>query len=432
MSAGSPRMTLTWFEPTTVEARYFVNRKELRAQLLGVLEERLARAGTYTIGVTGLRGVGKSIFSRWCLDEFTRAHRGKVVGVHVDLRMVGLTEFLREFVHRLGVATRAALDVARKETDDTRSLRRWLDELQLMARSETVTESELHAVARQYGATGSFKAGLVDVLEVSNSFTWQQSTSSTQGTTRLFRVTADLLHRGLREVLEHVTKWTDLLVVVLFDDLDQMRADDLKTAVRNVLDITHCVRLVHLRREALLDDVVREMDLSLEVPPLDCDALWEMIERRLESAPAFDRELYQRQEVRDAVNTLCRATGSPLVLLRWLTAFALENAFTDAEIPRWHARERLERVVRSATNNGARPALLKGIAAALDGVALVEPGVYDAAGIERALSEKDRKEAARLGLLGRVDQDDSNADYWVHDGLALLRPSIARALRGEA
>jgi hypothetical protein len=245
-------------------------------------------------------------------------------------------------------------------------------------------------------------------------------------------VTADLLHRGLREVLEHVTKWTDLLVVVLFDDLDQMRADDLKTAVRNVLDITHCVRLVHLRREALLDDVVREMDLSLEVPPLDCDALWEMIERRLESAPAFDRELYQRQEVRDAVNTLCRATGSPLVLLRWLTAFALENAFTDAEIPRWHARERLERVVRSATNNGARPALLKGIAAALDGVALVEPGVYDAAGIERALSEKDRKEAARLGLLGRVDQDDSNADYWVHDGLALLRPSIARALRGEA
>ena len=425
-------MTVTWFEPTSVEARYFVNRTELRAQLLGVLEERLARSGTYTIGVTGLRGVGKSIFSRWCLDAFAKAHRGRVVGVHVDLRMVGLTEFLREFVHRLSVATRAELDIAKVATDDVRTLRRWLDELQLLARSETVTESELSAVTRQHSVTAGFKTGLVDVLEVNNSFTWQQATTATQGTTRLFRVTADLLHRGLREVLEHITMWTPLLVVVLFDDLDQMRADDLKLAVRNVLDITHCVRLVHLRREALLDDIVREMDLSLEVPPLDCKALWEMIDKRLESAPAFDRSLYAREAVRDAVNALCSATGSPLVLLRWLTTFALENAFTDGEMTRWHAHDRLERVVRSATNNAARPALLKSIAASLDSVTEVEPGVFDAEGIEKMLRDKDRKEATRLGLLGRVDQNDADADYWVHGALALLRPTVAKALRGEA
>jgi hypothetical protein len=157
-----------------------------------------------------------------------------------------------------------------------------------------------------------------------------------------------------------------------------------------------------------------------------------MIDKRLESAPAFDRSLYAREAVRDAVNALCSATGSPLVLLRWLTTFALENAFTDGEMTRWHAHDRLERVVRSATNNAARPALLKSIAASLDSVTEVEPGVFDAEGIEKMLREKDRKEATRLGLLGRVDQNDADADYWVHGALALLRPTVAKALRGEA
>lgn len=432
MSETPTRMAITWFEPTTVEPRYFVNRTELRAQLLGVLGERLARRGTYTVGVTGLRGVGKSIFSRWCLEEFAKAHRDRVVGVHVDLRMVGITEFLKEFIHRLGVGVRATLDAARDTSDDATRVRHWLDELQLLARSETVTESELRTVTRQHGVSAGLKTGLVDVLEVNNSFSWQQSTSAAQGSTRQFRVTADLLHRALREVLAHVETWTRLLVVVLFDDLDQMRADDLKRAVRNVLDIDHCVRLVHLRREALLDDIVREMDLSLEVPPLDAAALTEMVEGRLRHAPAYDQTLFAHADVRAALRALTRVTGSPLVLLRWLTALAVENAFSPEQIAQWHAPERLERIVRNATNHGARVPLLRALAVALDAVPEVEPGVYDGEALERLLREKDRKEAERLGLLGRVDSSDSSADWWVHGGLALLRPSVAATLRGEA
>jgi hypothetical protein len=426
------RMGVTWLAPTSVEPRYFVNRVELRERFLSVLGERLARQGTYTICVTGMRGVGKSIFSRWCVQEFARAHRSEVVDVHVDLRMVGTTEFLREFTRSLAAETRAALERTKTNTPESIELRRWLDEVSFLSRNETVTENELHSITTQRGAAAGIKAGLIGVLDVNNNFSWQQSQQAGGGVTRMFKVTPDLLHHALRQVLEHITKWTRFVVVVLFDDLDQIRTDDLKAAVRNVLDINHCVRVVHLRTEALLGDIVREMDLPLEVPALECDSLREMIDERLKDATDADRALYSQPDVRAALSALCGATGNPLVLLRWLSAFAFHNAFLGDTFARWAAPETLERVVRQSIVGAPRLPLLKKLAEAQDHVSEIEPGVYDPAAFEQFLPEGLRKEALRVELVGYIDRENRDAGYWIDGRLALLRPSVARKLREGA
>lgn len=425
------RMGVTWLEPTSVEPRFFVDRTELREQFIGLLEERLTARGTYTICVTGMRGVGKSIFSRSCLESFAQRQRGRLVAVHVDLRMVGMTEFLREFIQRLAVNTRAALKASPKPGPHDQDLRRWLDEMLLLTQTETVSETQIAQVTAQYGSSASLKSALVGVLEVGGTFSWQESRQSGEGSARSFRVTADVMHRALVEVLDHIAKWTPLTVVVLFDDLDQIRTDDLKAAVRNVLDISHCVRVVHLRTEVLLDDIKREMDLSLEVPPLECDALQEMIAARVAQASASDQTLFAKTEIKEAIGRLCRATGNPLVLLRWLTAFAMNGAFLADRFALWNNPETLERVVRQSIVGAPRASLLKQIALAQDAAPEVEPGIIDAAAFERLLPEAARKEALRFALIGLVDPENPTTGYWADDRLALLRPKVAGRLAGK-
>lgn len=435
MSADA-RMGVTWFEPTSVALEYFVDREALRAELMGVLEERLSRKGSYSICVTGLRGVGKSIFSRWCLDSFARAHVGRVIAVTVDLRMVSLVDFLRDFIKQLAQQTRVVLDRAHKESPTAdpqiRELRRRLDEMVLLAQNETVTESQTEQVTRQYGVGASLKGGLLEVLEASNTFSWQESRGSAGALTRSFKVTPDLMHRALREVLRDIATWTPFLAVVLFDDLDQIRTDDIKTAVRNVLDIQDCVRIVHLRREAQLGDVSREMDYPIEVPPLPGHALSDLISTRVASASAYDKALFASAEVREALVSLCRATGNPLVLLRWLTAIARRQLFTPANIARWREPESLEHIVRDSLIGAPRLGLLKSIAEAQDRAEELSPGIFASADFRAALSPEALQEAMRLELLGLVDRESSESGFWVDGRLALLRPTRQEALRTPA
>lgn len=431
MSADA-RMGVTWFEPTSVALEYFVDREELRAELMAVLEERLSRKGSYSICVTGLRGVGKSIFSRWCLDSFARKHAGRVIAVTVDLRMVSLVDFLRDFIKQLAQQTRVMLDRVRTsgtEDPQTRELRRRLDEMVLLAQNETVTESQTEQVTRQYGIGASLKGGLLEVLEASNTFSWQESRGSAGALTRSFKVTPDLMHRALREVLRDIATWTPFLAVVLFDDLDQIRTDDIKTAVRNVLDIQDCVRIVHLRREAQLGDVSREMDYPIEVPPLHVQALSELVSARVASASAYDQTLFASVEVREALASLCRATGNPLVLLRWLTAIARRQLFTPANIARWREPESLEHIVRDSLIGAPRLGLLKSIAEAQDRAEELSPGIFASTDFRAALSPEALQEAMRLELLGLVDRESSESGFWVDGRLALLRPSTQKALR---
>lgn len=443
MTSAEHRLGVAWLDPTSVDPEVFVDRSKEREKFLYVLEDLLkGRKVQATLGVGGRRGVGKSIFVRWCLRELANRHREKVIAVTVDMRLVNYAEFLKRFAKELAASAREVFD--RLHTLATNApqnpplpaemvseLKRWVEELDLLARSDTVTEAQAQQFARQYGTGATLKGSLFEVLEASNSFTWQETRQSTTTTTRTVQITSALVQEAVELTLRKIYQWSEVMVVVFFDDVDQLNVDDLSTAVANVLKVPDCVRIVHLRDEAAAGNIRREISHgTIPLRPMPTQVLCEMLEARASLASPEDKAHFRTPFVQSVVTRLAAATGSPLVLLRWLSGFAVADLFRelDGELP-WNHADTLALVVADVLATAADPKLLRRVANAVDKEVYRTADPIPLDQLQAKLGDADLREARRLELVGPMDRDHDGAHYWIDPRLALLHDQIADALR---
>lgn len=441
MTKAEHRLGVAWLDPTAVSPELFVDRSRDREKLLYVLEDLLrGRKTQATVGVGGRRGLGKSIFVRWCLRELTNLHREKVISVTVDMRLVNYAEFLKRFARELAASATEVFEHLLRATSrpspplpesHVSELKRWVVELDLLARSDTVTEAQTEQIAKQYGVGASIKGSLFEVLEASNSFTWQESRHSSATTTRTVHVTPALVQEAIELTLREVYQWSELMVVVFFDDVDQLNVEDLSTAVANVLKLPDCVRIVHLRDEAAIGNIRREVSHgTIRLTPMNPDVLREMLDARIALASADDQRRFKTPFVQDIVTRLAAVTGSPLVLLRWLSGFAVADLFREhpGEAP-WNADETLTLVTADVLATAADPRLLRRVANAVDKAVYLTADPVDLAQLQARLNDSEIREARRLELIGPMDRDHDKAHFWIDPRLALLHDQVAAALR---
>ena len=442
MATEAHRLGVAWLDPTSVNPEIFVDRKRDRGKLLYVLEglvqERKVQA---TLGVGGRRGVGKSIFVRWCLRELANRHRERVIAVTVDMRLVSYAEFLKRFARELAASASEVFNrlLTKAESDPKNAplpanmvseLKRWVHELDLLARSDTVTEGQAQQSARQYGVAATLKGSLLEVLEASNSFSWQETRQSSTTTTRTVQITAALVQEAVELTLEKIYQWSQVMVVVFFDDVDQLNVADLSTAVSNVLKLPNCVRIVHLRDEAAAGNIRREIShATIRLTPMPTQVLCEMLDARIAVASAEDQQRYRSPFVQGIVTRLAAITGSPLVLLRWLSGFAVADLFREqSDEPPWNSLESLSLVVADVLATAADPRLLRRVANAVEKEIYVSADPVEMGQLQARLSEAEFREAVRLELIGPMDRDHDGAHYWIDPRLALLHDRVIEAL----
>lgn len=443
MATEEHRLGIAWLDPTSVNPEIFVDRKRQREQFLYVLEDLLeGRKVQATLGVGGRRGVGKSIFVRWCLRELATRHREKVIAVTVDMRLVSYAEFLKRFARELAASASEVFERLRVKAEEkpneaplpaalVSELDRWVHELELLARSDTVTEAQAQQFAHQYGVGATVKGSLFEVLEASNSFTWQETRQNSATTTRTVQVTASLVQEAVELTLKKIYQWSEVMVVAFFDDVDQLNVEDLSTAVANVLKLPDCVRIVHLRDEAAAGNIRREIShCTIRLTPMPTQILCEMLEARVAMASAEDRARFKAPFVQDIVTRVAAITGSPLVLLRWLSGFAVADLFRAHvdELP-WNHEDTLSLVVADVLATAADPRLLRRVANAVDKEVYRTADPVSLEQLQKNLGEADLREARRLELVGPMDRDHDGAHFWIDPRLALLHDQIAETLR---
>jgi len=441
MTKAEHRLGVAWLDPTAVTPELFVDRAKDREKLLYVLEDLLrGRKTQATVGVGGRRGVGKSIFVRWCLRELTNLHREKVIGVTVDMRLVNYAEFLKRFAKELTASATDVFDHLQRAAarpspplpeSHVSGLKRWVAELDLLARSDAVTKAQTEQIANQYGIGASIKGSLFDVLEASNSFTWQETRQSSATTTRTVQVTPALVQEAIELTLTEIYQWSELMVVVFFDDVDQLNVEDLTTAVANVLKLPDCVRIVHLRDEAAIGNIRREVSHgTIGLKPMTPEVLQEMLDARIALASSDDQRRFKTPYVQDIVKRLTEITGSPLVLLRWLSGFAVADLFREhADEAPWNSDETLDLVTADVLATAADPRLLRRVANAVDRDVYLTAASVDLGQLKARLNDSEIREARRLELIGPVDREHEGAHFWIDLRLALLHDKVAAALR---
>jgi len=363
----STRIRATWLTPTSIEPRLFANRDEDRRRIEDTLEDLfVSHTRRYRMVVFGDRGIGKSILTSVASKNFADNHRDRVLRVEVNGRSIGFRQFLKALASGLVESAKPLLG----NLDNKQMLERWLEELALFAKNDQISEGQLKTLTTKYGIGAQISGSLFDVLSGSSSFSWEQSRQTSGSSNRTQTVTDDLLHEAIKATLRKIHDETPLLVVVFFDDLDQAYTDDIhgmKPALKRILDIDPCVGLVHMRTEMLFDDLRREMDDRIEVGPLTEKGLLAILERRLEAATKEDKTRFRSIDVQAALSKLTRATGNPLVFLRWVHAFLRTQRWPPTSEESWCTDEALLEVgLQASIAAGIEGELLKRLAFIVD------------------------------------------------------------------
>ncbi|MBT9555194.1 MAG: AAA family ATPase [Myxococcales bacterium] len=431
------QLSAIWVKPVSVDADLLVDRDVERDRLVRWVTEAI-ELGEHDARflITGDRGVGKSILCRWCLSEVEK-RESEAVGVVVDGRGRSYRDFL----------TAIALAVVERLSDDvgeTAPLRRYLDELALLASHRQVKKSQADALATKFGAQGGAETkGLFITLRAL--FSWEQTRTTSHGAEISTTVTDELLHRAISEVFIQI-KAAGRFLVLLLDDLDQgtaSSADGVNRMVGEILRLRPCLALVHLRNEAMFQDVRREITQTLEVPPLPDAVLVELLARRATQAMQRTGTL-GRLDVKNAYDpfrALARAAGgNPYVFLRW--AEQLLSAFDFPPPPDWVNDASLWTLVR-ASAPGADEDLVRPVARLVDRCALAPNRPWcrredlDRGGLATdtapltPVPKTTLDQLVVLEYLIRRNRFDDPPVYRLDPVLDLLRPSVARLLRSS-
>jgi hypothetical protein len=432
-----------WLNPTSIEARLFANREDQRRQLEGILDDLYKTHNRrYRVVIYGDRGIGKSILTSIATQNFAKQYPERVIRVEVNGRAIGFRQFLKDLASGLVDATKPVLPSLAEKAP---MLSRWVDELALLAKNDQISEGQIQALTTKYGIGAQVSGSLFGVLNGSSSFSWEESRQRSGTSNRVQNVTDDLLHAALKATLRQIHEETPFLVIVFFDDLDQAYTDDIngmKPALKRILDVDPCVGFVHVRTEMLFDDLRRETDESIEVGVLGEHGLLAIIERRLEAATTEDRHRVRRPEVQAALRRLTRATGNPLVFLRWVSALLRAGHWPPPAEDSWLSEPVLLDVAERASNSaGVESELLERLAIIVD--RCLPRGRHDvqkddvirgrlktdACADGRVLTEDEFDLLVRTGLLIPKDRFREAAGYRMDPILDLLRPSVLSRLR---
>jgi Cdc6-like AAA superfamily ATPase len=432
-----------WLKPTSIEAQLFANRDGQRKKIEGILEDlfrshnRRARIVVY-----GDRGIGKSILTSVASQNFAKQHAERVIRVEVNGRSIGFRQFLKSFASGLVDSTKALLPTLGPKEQ---AFARWMEELALLAKNDQISEGQINTLTARYGIGAQVSGSLFGVLSGSSSFSWEESRARSGTTSRVQNVTDDLLHAALQATLRQINQETPLFVVVFLDDLDQAYTDDvnsMKPALKRILDVDPCIALVHVRTEMLFDDLRRETDESIEVGPLDQTGLLAIIDRRLDAATTEDKNRFRRPEIQTALRELTRATGNPLVFLRWVHAYLRTEHWPPASETSWTEDAVLLEVAEHASNSaGIEGELLSRLAIIVDrclprGRREVQKEdvlrgslKMDIPGDGKAITVDEFDLLVRSGLLIPKDRFSEAAGYRMDPVLDILRPSTVAKLR---
>lgn len=416
-----------WLDKASVDHALLVNRDELREQVIAFLTENLDRKGDFaSLGVTGERGVGKSILMRRCLADFEARHPGKVLSLVADARLAGSRRFFMDFIRDL---VKRGFAVADRRPDGERDqIKAWLRELETLSQGDSVSETNTAEIARQYGANVGLKAGLFHALEGSGALSWQGTQRVGSSATRVTAITPELCQRALSETFRQIARWTDLLIVVFFDDIDQLREDPLAAAVRNVLSIEHCLRVVHVRTESMDSDIRREIRDWFTVEGMTTSDLERMFdERARRNLRETDRVQVDSDAVRHVIRRLCEETGNPLTALSWFDWFAASGALDVGNIASWNAPATLLRVAKHGAPMVPRPMLEK-VTEAADRQHTTAFASFRRSDLEAALGDELFQQALSVGALLWRDRGNELLGLRLHPELELFRPSVMERL----
>lgn len=433
-----------WLTPTSIEPRLFANRDKERQLIEEILEDLLrSHARRYRLVIFGDRGIGKSILTSVASQNFAARYPNRVVRVEVNGRMIGFRQFLKALAGGLVEQTRPLLSGQEgKETN----LARWLDELALLAHNDQVSEGQIRSLTTKYGIGAQAGGSLFDLLTGSGSFTWDQTRQQSSTTNRVKNVNDDVLHDALKATLQKIHDETALTVLVFFDDLDQaLTSDDqerTKQALKRILDVDPCVGLVHMRTEMLFDDLRREMDDQIDIHPLSESGLLAVIEKRLDAATTQDKTRFRHADVQTALHRLTRATGNPLVFLRWVQGFLRTRHWPPSSETSWSTEAVLLEVAsRASIAAGVEDELLARLAFIVDRCVprgqqevqkrdLLDGRLKtDSCDDGRRITADEFALLVRTGMLIPKDRFREEAGYRMDPVLDLLRPSVAARLR---
>jgi hypothetical protein len=345
-----------------------VDRAEELADLLYWLEDaRAARVPDLRVLVTGERGSGKSILARKAMEQVRIGHPADVGAVELEGRSLVYRTLLERLAQRLAASGRDLLL-------DSDPYHESLDLLETLGRHAQVSKRQVEGVSRRHGLSSKVEGDAL-LARLSSAFSWERTQSTGHEVTHVAQVTDSLLHDAITSVLTALAA-RGKTIVVLFDDLDQAStAADVGAVldlVQRILALRPCLSLVHLRSEALVDNVRREIDQTLELKPLPPVEMIAMLERRLEIWAAAQREGEPKRQLdlalaREPLTRLAEVLNNPLVFLRW--GNALMRAF-GLPLPKdWATREQL--LVASAAHPvGVDPGLLERLLEVVDRCAL--------------------------------------------------------------
>lgn len=441
MSTSPPSPTpLAWLRPVDTDPPLLVDRIDEAARLEFWLTDALgAERPDQRILLTGERGSGKSILARAVLAKLRDQFPDRVVAVELRGRSLVYRTLLERLAQELAKAARRRLSA---EDDYHESL----DQLEMLGRHSQITNKQVEGTSRRAGVSGKL-AGDALVVKLESAFTWERSFSAGQEVGRSAQVTETLLHDAITQVLADLAD-RDITALILFDDLDQAstatEASAVLSLVQSLLELRPCLALVHLRTEALVDNVRREIDRSLELTPLPPAAMMEMLDRRLELWAAAKREHEPPRRLpldgsRAALGTLAGVVANPLVFLRWVGALLQEHGLP---LPQgWSSPTALERA-SAAQPVGVDRALLRRLVELVDRCALEPEHVWcrredlarggkplDPAPV-RGLSEAELELLIdRAEVLLPRNRFEAPPLYRVDPVLDLLRPSVQARLR---
>lgn len=424
------RLSAAWMRTNAIDPDLFVDRDDDRARLRIILDDlRDVGVRESRILITGDRGIGKSIFTRTVLDAFRADFEGDVITLSIPGRQLGYKRALRELALALSTAVRD------QAPDDARKLSVWLDELQVIANADRITEGHIEEIQRKAAIAGDVTADSLFV-KLRSRFSWERSHKSGQSHQSVMEVTDELLHAALVTTLERLNDVTDRLVIVFFDDLDQLAIDDdpqrVIEAYKQFLALRPCIALVNLRSETVVDDIRRELNEELELPPMAPRDLVRMLQRREEAiAPPKTRDALRRPDLWRPFQQLAGATGNPYVYLKW--CHALLRLHPMPPPADWLSDENLLQLVRKASMAGFDDnTALRRLAEKIDGCLLRDGRWCDRADLEvgpDGLSDEAIHDLVRVGLLIPQNRLRRSTEYRIDPLLALLRPSVADKVR---
>ena len=430
-----------WVNPNTTEPEYLVDRDDEQRKMLAIFEDYLNQWKAYPstglrdarILVTGDRGVGKSILTRAVLKSLGDKNPKTVVPIYVDSRNLRLRQSLVQMAKDLVKRLRPLVEGHRDEVLPL------LDQLELLTKGDRVTQAKVNEIATRYGSKA--KAGIDAVVKLGSEFIWEQTRHVGTTTGVEADVTEDLLRSALTALLgfmaEQKLPW---MVVVFYDNLDQMLADhgddDVLAVFRRILEIGPCLAIVHIRTEAFVDDLGRDITEKFEVGSLGHTELIEVLERRLMVALPEVQEALALPTNRDALNRLAKCTGNVLTFLRW--TFALLRQVSAPFPADWSSNAKLRDIALNALPVQSPDAdLVQRLAQVVDRVDRrwvgrddLERGGREGEPDLEPLSKDEIEDLVRLQVLLPRFRFRPDSDLFLQPTLDLLRPSIRKRLRG--